>query len=95
MALNVCVKRQGKSKAAGSPLEFPKHHDPRIIPQAVLSPAANLEASTPLRRRSSKEKMDPMTTGDFGANGPADEEPSKIVERLTVSREVMGIPLKQ
>jgi hypothetical protein len=28
MALNVCVKKQGKSKAAGSPLEFPKHHDP-------------------------------------------------------------------
>ena len=51
----------------------------RIIPRAVLSPAANLEASTPLRRRSSKEKMDPMTTGDFGANGPADEEPQKLL----------------
>ena len=35
-----------------------------------LSPDANLESSTPLRRRSSREKMDPMATGHSEAALP-------------------------
>lgn len=65
----------GQVKSGGCSTE---HHDPTAH-HSPTSPAANLEASTPLRRRSSNEKIDPMTVTGWRFQG----------------RRVMGIPLKQ